>query len=84
MKIGKKVSARMRCPHEVLVASLEREHNAENPCEPLSVVCKFCHVTFEASTGGRCKECKTGTYYCTKECQVRISYIISCKVLMCF
>ena len=80
VKIRKKISVAMRCPHEVLIAAFEptpQGTSAPDPAEGGSrlqvenAVCSVCKESFAKDTGGKCKDCKNPVLYCSKKCQVQ-------------
>ena len=70
VKIRKKVTLAMRCPHEVIVAAFDETPQVQEEIKLVEAVCKFCKKTFDANSGGRCTDCKNGVVYCSKKCQV--------------
>ena len=71
VRTRKKSTLSLRCPHEVVVAAFRGDKVSE-PSTPVTQFedCAHCKKKFDISTGGRCPECTSGVFYCTKTCQV--------------
>ena len=68
----------MRCPHEVVVAAFRGDKVSESgtPATKLEN-CAHCKKQFDIATGGRCPECSSGVFYCTKICQVSFQKVLA-------
>ena len=75
VKIGKKSRITTKCSHEVLVSVFkgETQTGLQNPGNTIMVNCRHCKKEFDSDTGGRCQDCSSGVFYCSKQCQVSLS-----------
>ena len=73
MKIRKKASVSLRCPHEVIVAAFKEDNLTEQiiPADTVLKDCSYCKKQFDLATGGKCPECDVSVFYCSRTCQVR-------------
>ena len=60
----------MRCKHEVIVAVCDDSLQEQSEGDILEEDCAHCHKRFELRNGGKCMDCKSLVFYCSKKCQV--------------